>query len=44
MPKKKRTNNRFYKFLLYALIISLVILMLISFPATQHLTEIVVYP
>ena len=44
MQKKKNTNTKFYKFLTYTLIILVIVLMIISFPATQHLTEIVVYP
>lgn len=44
MPIKKKKNHSFRKFLLWLLVATLVVLMLISFSTTQHLTEIVVYP
>ena len=42
MPIKKKANFRI--FLTWTIITVLIILMLVSFPATQHMTEIVVYP
>lgn len=44
MPIKKKKNTNFRKIILWASVIALIILMIVSFPATQHLTEIVVYP
>lgn len=45
MPLNKRKNNsKRTKIIIWALIAALVVLMIISFPATQHVTEIILYP
>ena len=44
MPLKRKKKTNFRKILIWTLIIVLLGLMIISFPATQHMTEIVVYP
>lgn len=44
MPIKKKKNFKFAKILTWTLIVVLVVLMIISFSTTQHMTEIVVYP
>lgn len=44
MPLKRKKNTKFRVFLVWTILAVLVLLMLISFPATQHMTEIVVYP
>ncbi|MDW2996154.1 MAG: hypothetical protein R8M71_04300 [Alphaproteobacteria bacterium] len=44
MPLKKKKKTNFRIILTWTLIAVLILLMLISFPATQHMTEIVVYP
>ncbi len=44
MPIKKKKDTNIRKFLLWTILIALVVLMIISFAPTQHMTEIVVYP
>ncbi|MDW2995192.1 MAG: hypothetical protein R8N24_04200 [Alphaproteobacteria bacterium] len=44
MPIKKKKNTKAKTILIWALIAIFIILMIISFPTTQHMTEIVVYP
>lgn len=44
MPLKKKKKTNFRIVLIWALIAILILLMLITFPATQNMTEIVVYP
>ena len=44
MPIKKKKNNTFIKFLIWAAVLGLIILMAISFAPVQHMNEIVVYP
>ena len=44
MPPKRKKQTNFKKIIICFLLIALVALMIISFPATQHMTEIVVYP
>ncbi|MDW2959025.1 MAG: hypothetical protein R8M37_04465 [Alphaproteobacteria bacterium] len=44
MPLKRKKKTNFRKILIWALIATLMVLMIISFPATQYMTEIVVYP
>lgn len=44
MPLRKKKNTGFRKFLLWAILIAVIVLMIISFPPAQHMTEIVVYP
>ncbi len=44
MPIKRKKKTKFKTFIIWALIAAMVLLMIISFPATQHMTEIVVYP
>ena len=43
MPLRKRNTKR-NKSIIWTLVAVLVILMIISFPATQHMTEVVLYP
>ncbi len=43
MPLRKRNTKR-NKIIIWTLVAVLVILMIISFPATQHMTEVVLYP
>ena len=43
MPLKRKKKTKFNSIIIWTLIVALVILMFISFPATQHMTEIVVY-
>ena len=43
MPLRKKNTKR-NKIIIWTLIMVLVILMIISIPATQHMTEIVLYP
>jgi hypothetical protein len=43
MPLKRKNKTKIRGVLIWALIAVLLLLMIISFPATQHLTEIVVY-
>jgi len=43
MPLRKKNTKR-NKIIIWTLIVVLVILMIISIPATQHMTEIVLYP
>lgn len=43
MPLRKKNTKR-NQIIIWTLIIVLVILMIVSFPATQHMTEIVLYP
>ena len=42
MPLKKKNNTK--TILIWSLVAILILLMIISFPTTQNLTEIVVYP
>lgn len=42
MPRRKNTSYK--KYLIIGVIIALIILMIISFPAAQNMTEIVLYP
>ncbi len=44
MPLHKRKNTKRTKIIIWALIAALIVLMIISFPATQHVTEIVLVP
>lgn len=45
MPiKKKKNRTKLRTVLIWTLITAILLLMFISFPATQHITEIVVYP
>ena len=44
MPKKKKTNHKMLKVLIWLLIAVLVILMITSFSTPVHMTEIIVYP
>lgn len=44
MPSKKRTNTKFKTIFTWLLILSIIALMIVSFSATQHMNEIVVYP
>ncbi|MEE1029474.1 MAG: hypothetical protein UIC65_00455 [Alphaproteobacteria bacterium] len=45
MPiKKKKNRTKLRTVLVWTLIASILLLMFISFPATQHMTEIVVFP
>ena len=44
MPIRKKKNNTFIKFLIWAAILGIVALMIISFAPVQHMNEIVVYP
>lgn len=44
MPIKKKKNNTFIKFLVWAIILTVIALMIISFAPVQHMNEIVVYP
>lgn len=43
MPLRKKNAKR-NKIIIWTLVAVLVILMIVSFPATQHVTEIVLYP
>ncbi len=43
MPLRKKNTKR-NQIIIWTLIIVLVVLMIVSFPATQHMTEIVLYP
>ena len=43
MPLRKKNTKR-NKIIIWTLIVILVILMIVSIPATQHMTEIVLYP
>ena len=43
MPLKKKRKTSWAKILITLGIIAIIVLMIISFPAPQHLTEIVVY-
>ncbi len=43
MPLRKKNTKR-NKIIIWTLIVVLVILMIVSIPATQHMTEIVLYP
>lgn len=44
MPLKRKKTSKFPRILMWTLIAILVVLMIISFAPTQHMTEIVVYP
>ncbi len=44
MPIKKKKNNTFIKFLIWAIVLAVIVLMIISFEPTQHINEIVVHP
>lgn len=44
MPLKKKKKTNFRIVLIWTVIAILILLMLITFPATQNMTEIVVYP
>ena len=44
MPLKRKKQTKFNTIIIWALLVTLIILMIISFPATQHMTEIVVHP
>lgn len=44
MPLKRKKKTKFHSILVWAIIAALILLMIISFPTTQHMTEIVVYP
>ena len=44
MPLKKKRKSTFPRVFIWALIAILVVLMIVSFAPTQHMTEIVVYP
>lgn len=44
MPIKKKSRAPMRQIIIWLLIAVLVILMIISFPAPQNITEIVVYP
>ena len=44
MPLKRKKKTKFNTIIIWALLVTLIILMIISFPATQHMTEIVVHP
>ncbi len=44
MPLKRKKNSNVGKILMWGLVGVLIILMIISFPSVQHMTEIVVYP
>lgn len=43
MPLRKKNTKR-NKIIIWTLIVVLVILMIVSIPATQHMTEIILYP
>ena len=43
MPLRKKNTKR-NKIIIWTLTVVLVILMIVSIPATQHMTEIVLYP
>lgn len=43
MPLRKKNTKR-NKIIIWTLVAVLVILMIVSFPAPQHVTEIVLYP
>lgn len=43
MPIKKKNATR-NKIIIWTLVIAVIILMLISFPAVQHTTEVVLFP
>ena len=43
MPLRKKNTKR-NKIIIWTLVAVIVILMIVSFPATQHVTEIVLYP
>lgn len=44
MPLKQNKNSKIPRILMWILIAILIVLMVISFAPTQHMTEIVVYP
>ena len=44
MPLKKKKNPTLRNILIWATIIAIIILMIISFAPVQHINEIVVYP
>ncbi len=44
MPLKKKKNIKVSKVLLWVIIIALIVLMIISFEPTQHLTEVALTP
>ena len=44
MPLHKKKNNTFIKILIWAIVLALIALMIISFAPVQHMNEIVVYP
>lgn len=44
MPLRKKKNHTFIKFLIWALVLALIALMIISFAPVQHMNEVVVYP
>lgn len=44
MPIKKKKNNTFIKVLIWAIVLTIIALMAISFAPVQHMNEIVVHP
>mgnify|MGYP001776968335 CR=1 FL=1 len=43
MPLRKKNTKR-NQIIFWTLVAVLIILMIVSFPATQHMTEVVLYP
>lgn len=41
MPIRKKSNSSYKKYIIWAVIIALIALMLITFPASRHVTEVV---
>lgn len=43
MPLRKKNTKR-NKIIIWTIVAVLIVLMIVSFPATQHMTEIILYP